>query len=338
MRAAYITTYGGAAVLKLGVLAEPQIAPDELLVEVHAAGLNPIDFKVREGKLKALFAYPMPLTLGQEVSGVVRSAGAQCQRFKPGDAVFGRFDKQRFGGLADFCALRDADAAPKPVKLSHVEAASLPLVALTSWQALVEIGQIKPGSRVLIHAGSGGVGTAAIQIAKSQGAWVATTCGSRNAELVRQLGADLVIDYARERFEAAVRDLDVVFDTVGGETTFRSLKTLKPGGVLVDIVNPPTPDVAQASGANIAVRGALWTMALRRQHAAKRAGVRYAYLFMRADGARLTAISALADDGKIVPVIDAVFPFEKAREAFARIESGRTTGKIVIDMRAVAAP
>lgn len=332
MRAAFIRRYGDNSVAETGDLPQPVAGPGEMLVAVRAAGVNPVDFKMRQGKLKALFQPPFPLVLGQEISGIVAALGPGASRHRVGDEVFARLDKARIGGFAEFAVVREADAAPKPGSLTHVEAASLPLVGLTSWQALVEIGRVGPGMTVLIHAGSGGVGSFAIQLARHLGARVATTCGARNLALVRGLGAEIAIDYAAERFEDRVRDVDLVFDTLGGAVTERSFATLKRGGTLVDIVNLPTPEVAAEYGAGIGIRLALRLLSARRRRLAAHFGVRYAYLLMRADGAALAEIGRLADSGAIRPTIDRVFPLERAREALARVESGRATGKVVVEV------
>ncbi|MBP9655176.1 MAG: NADP-dependent oxidoreductase, partial [Rhodocyclaceae bacterium] len=201
MKAAFIRRYGGSDVVELGELPEPQAGPGELLVEVHAASVNPVDFKIRDGLLKPIIPFGFPLILGNDLSGTVKAVGAGVTRFRPGDAVFARMDKKRIGAFAEFAVVAEADAALKPANLSHIEAAAVPLAGLTAWQALFEIGGLKAGQKVLIHAGSGGVGSFAIQLARHAGATVATTAGARNAELVRSLGADIVIDYKSQRFE-----------------------------------------------------------------------------------------------------------------------------------------
>src|SRR5262249_20900926 len=245
VKTARIHRYKGPLVVE--EVPQPVPARGDLLVKVHAASVNPVDFKIRDGRIKVLIPYRMPLTMGSGLSGTVVS-GDTSGRFKPGDEVFARLDKDRIGTWAGYALVRESAAALKPSRLTHVEAASIPLVGLTSWQAMVEIGKVRPGSRVLIHAGSGGVGTFAIQLAKHLGAWVATTAGARNLELVRSLGADLAIDYRAQEFETAVSDLDFVFDTQGGETLLRSFSVAKPGGVIVGINSPPTTKFAREWG------------------------------------------------------------------------------------------
>jgi alcohol dehydrogenase len=255
------------------------------------------------------------------------------RRFKPGDEVYARPPKDRIGAFAEFIAIKEDAVALKPKALSMEEAASIPLVGLTAWQALIERGQLKKGQKVLIHAGSGGVGTFAIQLAKHLGATVATTASAANAELMKQLGADIVIDYKKDDFAAVLKDFDVVLDTQGGNTLERSLRVLKPGGKLIGIAGPPDPDFAKQMGAPWFLKTAIRVLSYRIRKAAKRHGVSYSFLFMRADGDQLGRIAALIEAGAIRPVIDRVFPFESTREALAYVETGRAKGKVVIKIR-----
>ena len=250
MKAAFIRRYGGNKVVELGELPAPQAGPGELLVEVHAASVNPVDFKIRDGMLKMIVPFGFPLILGNDLSGVVKAVGAGVTRFRPGDAVFARMDKRRIGAFAEFAVVAEADAAAKPANLSHIEAAAVPLAGLTAWQALFEIGGLKAGQKVLIHGGSGGVGSFAIQLARHAGATVATTVGARNAELARSLGADIVIDYKTQRFEDVVSDQDLVFDTQAGDIQHRSFAVLKRGGVLVSIAGKPDGRLVREFGLN----------------------------------------------------------------------------------------
>jgi alcohol dehydrogenase len=330
MKAAFITRYGGPEVLQVGEQPKPQVGPYDLLVQVKAASVNPVDFKTRSGGLKTIIAYGFPLILGGDVSGVVVETGAKVSRFKPGDEIFSRVDKVRIGTFAEYAAVRESDAAAKPNNLSHAEAASIPLVGLTCWQALRDLAGLKSGQKILIHAGSGGIGTFAIQLAKQIGATVATTVGARNADLVKRLGADIVIDYAAQRFEDLVGDCDVVFDTLGGDIQRRSCALLKPGGTLVTIAGIPTAKVMRAWGLPVWVQWFAAAANFRSSRLARARNVRFEYLFMQSSGAQLGAIAAMLKSGAIVPVVDRIFSLDQAREAIARCESGHTVGKVII--------
>lgn len=326
MKAALIERYRGP--LQLRDVPRPVPSEGELLVQVKAASVNPVDFKIREGKLKPLIRYRMPLVLGQDLSGVV--VESRSAKFKAGDEIYARLDKDRIGAWAEYALVRESAAAPKPLKLGHVEAASIPLVGLTAWQAMVDIGRVGPGSRVLIHAGSGGVGTFAIQLAKHLGAWVATTAGARNLELVRSLGADEAIDYRAARFDEVLEDLDFVLDTQGGETLRRSFSVVKRGGCVVSIGGLPDAKFALKWGSNPLLVASLFLMTLPETLLARKAGARYEYLFMHADGAALARIAELLDAGAIHPVIDKTYPLDEIAAALSYSESGRATGKVVI--------
>lgn len=332
MRAAYIERYGGPEVLRLGELPAPAPGPGDLLIEVRAASVNPVDFKIRGGLTKLILPYRFPLILGNDCSGVVKAVGAAVTRFRPGDAVYARLDKNRIGAFAEYAVVAESSVAAKPASLNFEEAAAIPLAGLTAWQALVEFAQIKPGQKVLIHAGAGGVGSLAIQIAKHCGAFVATTVGTRNVALARELGADLAIDYRTQRFEDFVRDYDMVFSTLAGDVLRRSFAVLRRGGVLVDIAGLPTAAFARRWGLNTLLVLALGWMTRKETALARRHGVRYEYLFMTASGAQLDRLSALIDAGAIRPVIDRVFPFGQVREAIAHVEAGHATGKVVVSM------
>jgi alcohol dehydrogenase len=264
------------------------------------------------------------------LSGVVTAVGARVTRFKVGDAIYARLDKDRIGAFAEFAVVREDAAAPKPVNLTFEEAASLPLVALTAWQALVELGRLSSGQRVLIHAGSGGVGTVAIQLAHHLGATVLTTVGQRNIDLVKRLGADITIDYRSARFEQVAKDCDVVLDSAGGDTLLRSFKCVKRGGVVVSISSMLTAAFARTWGLNPLLVFAIGLMSRKTMAAARAHDVRYEYLFMRANGEQLKQITQLVESGAIKPVVDKVFPLDEVREALAYSESGRVTGKVVI--------
>ena len=331
MKAAFINRYGGAEVVQVGEQPLPEIGPYDLLVRVNAAGVNPLDFKLRSGQLKSALDYPLPLILGSDVSGVVVKAGSKTMRFRVDDAVFARLDKSCIGAFAQFVALREVDAAPKPDNLTHIEAASMPSVGLTSWQALRDIAGLRSGQKILIHAGSGGVGSFAIQLAKHIGATVATTASAKNAPLMQRLGADLIIDYHTQRFEDLVYDYDVVFDLVGGEVQRRSFGVLKHGGVLVSIAGVPPANVMREWGLPFWVQWAGYAKNFTAMRLARSRNVRFEYLFMQASGAQLGAIATLLKSGAIVPVIDKVFALDQAREALAYCEAGHATGKVVIE-------
>ena len=328
MKAIVINTFGETP--RLAELPTPTPGPTDLLVRVRAAGLNPVDNAILNGQMQALIAYPLPLTLGSELAGVVEAVGPQVTRFSAGDEVYARLDKTRIGALAEHALVREAHAARKPASLNFEEAAGIPLAGLTAWQALTEVGQVSKGQRVLIHAGAGGVGSLGIQLARSLGAWVATTVSARNMALAKDLGADQVIDYNAGRFEDELSELDFVLDTVGRETLARSIPLVKPGGMVVTVYGSPTPQVAQAMGAAPQV-----VAALRERHAANEAlavahGVRYAYMFMRPDGAQLERLAALADAGRLRAITDSLYPLEEAAAALAHLAEGHATGKVIV--------
>lgn len=330
MKAAVIDRYGGNDQVRVTDVAVPPVGRTDLLVQVRAASVNPVDVKIRDGKLKPLLKYRFPLVLGNDLAGVVCEVGDGVTRFKVGDPIYARLDKDRIGAFAEYAVVREGAAAPKPANLSFEEAASLPLVALTAWQALVDVAHLGEGQRVLIHAGSGGVGTFAIQLARHLGATVLTTVGERNLELARRLGADVAIDYRRSRFEDVARECDVVLASTGDDTLIRSFECVKHGGIVVSIGDTPTAAFARDWGLNWFLVLAIGMMSRRATAAARARGARYEYLFMRADGEQLRQIGRLVEDGIIRPVVDAAFPLDRVRDALAYTESGRATGKVVI--------
>ena len=259
--------------------------------------------------------------------------GSRVRGFKPGDEVYARPRKGRIGTFAEFIAIAEDDVAHKPITLTMEEAASIPLVGLTAWQALVERANLKKGQKVLIHAGSGGVGTFAIQLAKRFGAIVATTASAASFDLVKRLGADIAIDYRNDDFETILADYDVVLNSLDGETLHKSLRVLKPGGILISISGPPDPDFAKEIGASRIVSLAMRLLSIRIRRKSKRRHVRYSFLLMRASGDQLREISSLIDLGIIRPCVDRVFPFESTKEAMAYVETGRAKGKIVVKVR-----
>ena len=306
----------------------------DVLVRIHAASVNPVDLKIRDGDLKAVLPLRAPFVLGNDLAGTVVAVGARVTRFAAGDEVYAHPDKDRMGAFAEFIAIHQDDVARKPATLTMAEAASIPLVGLTAWQALVERADLQPGQKVLIHAGAGGVGTIAIQLAKNLGASVATTASASKADVVKSLGADMVIDYRKQAFETILHDYDVVLDTIGRETLDRSLQVLKPGGTVISVTGPPDPAFAKEIGANPVIRLAIAALSFRIRRRARQRHVTYSYLFMKASGDQLREIAALIDAGIIRPVVDRVFDFDQTREALAHLEQGRTkAGKVVIRMK-----
>ncbi|MDB5781803.1 NADP-dependent oxidoreductase [Caballeronia mineralivorans] len=333
MKAFVVDRYGRKSGIRARNMPVPEPREDDVLIQIHAAGVNPLDSKIRDGEFKLILPYRLPLILGNDLAGVVVRVGSRVRQFKPGDEVYARPHKDRIGTFAEFIAVKEDGVALKPKALTMEEAASIPLVGLTAWQALIEKGQLKKGQKVLIHAGSGGVGTFAIQLAKHVGATVATTASAGNAELVKRLGADIVIDYKKDDFTVILKDYDVVLDTQGGNTLEKSLRVLKPGGKLIGIAGPPDPDFAKELGASWFLKTAMRFLSYRIRKAAKRHGVSYSFVFMRADGGQLSQIATLIDIAAIRPVIDRVFPFESTKEAMAYVETGRAKGKVVIKIR-----
>ena len=333
MKAFVVDHYGSNDAVRAAEIPVPAVGDDDVLVRIDAAGVNPVDIKTRDGKMKVVLPHRPPFMFGNEVAGVATQVGARVRRFKPGDEVYARLPKDRIGAFAEYAAIQEDAVAHKPKTLTMEEAASIPLVGLTSWQALVERANVTPGQKVLIHAGSGGVGTFAIQLAKHLGATVATTASAANFDLVRGLGADVVVDYRTEDFETIARDYDVVFETLGGKTLEKSIRVLRPGGTLVEIVGPPDPAFAKEIGANPIIALAMRLLSFRVRSLARRARVRYSFLFMRPSGEQLREIGSLIDSGIIRPVVDRIFPFESTKDALAYVESGRAKGKVVIKVR-----
>ena len=333
MKALVFKRYGGADHIAFADTPRPVPKPDEILVQVHAAGLNPIDYMIPKGTFKPFLKFQLPATLGSDLAGVVVEIGNRVTRFKPGDAVFASiFDLSR-GALAEFAVVPENAAALKPANLDFVQAASIPMVGLTSWQALKERASLKPGQKVFIPAGSGGIGTFAIQLAKHLGAKVGTTTSTGNVDLVRSLGADEVVDYKRKEFEDVLRDYDAVLGTVRGDALEKSLRILKPKSTIVSLIGPPDAAFARARGMNffmVFLFGLLSRKIIRR---ARKRGVEYSFLFVHPDGGQLAEIGQLLEMGRIRPVIDKVFPFNQAKEALTYLEKGRAKGKVVVQIR-----
>ncbi len=333
MRALSIARYGRNVPLELTEREAPAAGPGEVLVEVHAASVNPVDLKTRNGDLREMLKYRFPLVLGMDLSGLVRTVGPGVTGWQPGDEVFVRLDKLRIGAFAELAAVRADLLAPKPRRLSHVEAASIPLAGLTAYQALVELGQLRAGQTVLIQAGAGGVGTLAIQLAKHLGAKVLTTASARNHALVRSLGADVAIDYATQRFEDVAKDVDLVFDSLGGADLLRAFACVKRGGAVISISGIPDAVTAREYKLNAVLRLALAVLNRKLVAAARRAGARYRFLFMRPDGAQLAELGRLCEEGRLRPVIEKTYSFEQGAQALAHVEGGRVRGKVVIAIR-----
>jgi NADPH:quinone reductase-like Zn-dependent oxidoreductase len=306
MKAARIHAYGDASEIRIEDAPLPTLSDDDVLIRVVATSVNPVDWKIRKGYLKSMIPYEMPLIMGWDVSGVVEQTGPAVTKFKPGDAVYSRPDIARNGAYAEFVAVRESEIAFKPATISHVEAASLPLVSITAWESLFTTANLSAGQKVLIHAGAGGVGSIAIQLAKAKGAHVIATASAAKSALVKSLGADEVIDYRAQDFSQVARDMDVVFDTVGGEVQEKSWSVLKPGGFLVSITDRPSEDRAKAEG--------------------KRAG----FVFIGPNAPILTELAGMVDAGQVRPIIGAEYGLNDTARAQEASETGRATGKIVI--------
>lgn len=324
MRAATIHRYGGPEELRIEERPAPTLRQGDVLIDVRAASLNPIDFKLREKKTWPVVLPEFPLTLGCDVAGVIRDPGKS--RFAKGDAVYARLEKNRMGALAEQVAADASVVAKKPERVSFEEAAAIPLTSLTALQALREAAKLQPGQRVLIHAGAGGLGTQAIQIAKILGLWVATTTSTKNVDFVRSLGADQVIDYTKED-PASVRDLDAVIDTLGDASEVKSLALVKRGGVVVGLSGLPTHT---APALPWFAKPVVWLRTGARRTAVAKTGARFEYVFMRPDGAMLGEIGQWVDTGKLRPILHRTYAFAEVKEAFAELERGRARGKIVV--------
>lgn len=308
MRAVRLYAYGGPEVLVCEDAPHPHPQAGEVLIRVHAAGVNPVDWKIRAGYLRGVLSHTLPLVPGWDVSGVVEAVGSGVSRLRIGDAVISRPDITRDGAYAEYIVVKATEVAGKPPSLDHVHAAALPLAGLTAWQTLVEVAVLTAGQRVLIHAAAGGVGTFAVQLAKARGAYVVATASARNHDYLRDLGADEIIDYESMRFEEMTEDIDVVLDTVGGETQERSLKVLKRGGILVSVVSPPPVEAVGGQG------------------------VRTAYVFVRPHAGQLAELAGLVEEGKLKVLVGTILPLVEAKRAHQLSEGGHTRGKIVLQV------
>jgi len=333
VKAYVVDKYKKKGALRLAEWQDPQVQNADILVRVHATSVNPLDSKVRDGEFKIFLPYRPPFVLGHDVAGTVVKVGPAVSRFKVGDEIYARPRDLRVGTFAEFIAIHEDDAALKPRTLTMEDASSMPLVALTAWQALIDVAKVKPGQKVFIQAGSGGVGTIAIQLAKHLGATVATTSSAKNAALVKSLGADVVIDYKTQDFEKVLSGYDVVLNSQDSKTLLKSLNVLKPGGHLVSISGPPDPAFATTLGMNALLKLVVRMLSRSVRKKAKSLGVHYSFLFMRADGRQLEQIATLVDSGAIRPVVDKVFPFSQTPEALAYVETGRSKGKVVIKVQ-----
>ncbi len=333
MKAFVLDRYGKKETLRAAEVPEPELREDDVLIEVHATAANLLDVKLRNGEFKLILPYRTPFVLGHDVAGVVIGVGARVRQFKAGDEVYARPDDFRIGTFAERIAVREDSVALKPKNISMEEAASIPLVGLTAWQALVEKARVKKGQKVFIQAGSGGVGTFAIQLAKHLGATVATTTSAGNTALVKSLGADVIVDYRKDHFEERLSGYDVVLNSQDAKTLAKSLGVLQPGGQLISISGPPDVQFARDIQANWLVQQVMRAISFSVRRQAQRLQVGYAFLFMKASGSQLRQITPLIESGAIHPVIDKVFPFDATNEALAYVESGRAKGKVVIKLR-----
>jgi NADPH:quinone reductase-like Zn-dependent oxidoreductase len=309
MKAVRIHAYGGSDVLVYEDAPIPAIAEDDVLIRVHAAAVNPVDWKIREGYLQGFIDYDLPLVLGWDVSGVVEAVGAGVTTFKPGEEVYSRPNIRRDGAYAEYIAVKASEVALKPKTIDHIQAAAVPLAGITAWHCLFEAAQLTAGQRVLIHAAAGGVGSYAVQFAHWKGAYVIGTASARNNDFLLELGANEVIDYQTTQFEDVLEPVDVVFDTVGGDVQDRSWQVIKPGGILVSVISPPSEEKAAAYQCRSA----------------------YVFIDPRADW--LTQMAHLIDAGQVKTIVETVLPLDQAAEAHRLSQSGHTRGKIVLQVK-----
>lgn len=333
MKAFIINRYSKADKLQLVEVAEPVVKENEVLVQVHSASINPLDVKLKSGEYKLLLPYKFPLILGHDAAGIITKVGSKVSRFKVGDEIFARPADFKIGAFAEYITINENDAALKPKNISMEQAASIPLVALTAWQAFVEKAKLKKDQKVFIQAGSGGVGTIAIQLAKHLGATVATTASAGNFDFLKSLGADIVIDYKTQDFETILKDYDLVLNNQDEKTLEKSMKILKSGGKVVSISSPPDPAFAKEVGLSWFMKTAIFFLSRKVRSQAKKLGVDYSFLYMQANGKQLSEIGKLIETGVIRPVVDKVFSFEQMNEAMSYVSSGRAKGKVVIKVK-----
>jgi NADPH:quinone reductase-like Zn-dependent oxidoreductase len=332
MRALILKRYGKSNQLAFADIAKPNIRPDEILVQVHAVGLNPIDYMIPKGTFKPILKFKLPAVMGSDLAGVVVEVGSRVTRFKTGDAVYASIFDLGTGSLAEYAVVPESAAAIKPEKLNFIQAASIPMVGLTAWQALKERAHIQPGQQVFIPAGSGGIGTFAIQLAKYLGAKVATTTSTNNVALVRHLGADEVIDYKKQAFEKLLRGYDVMLGTVRGDGIEKSLQILKPDSRVISLIGPPDAAFASKRGMGILMKLIFGLISQKIIRLAKKRDIEYSFMFVHPDGQQLSEIGKLLDAGHIQPMVDQVFSFDKTIEALAYLEAGRAKGKVVVSL------
>lgn len=334
MKAFIVKKYGKKETLHFTDWTEPTISENDVLVQVHSAGVNSLDSLIRNGDFKLFLPYKPPFVNGHDVAGVVTKVGSKVTQFKVGDEVYSRVSDHRIGTFAEYIAIDEKDVALKPKNISMEEASSIPLIGLTAWQALVEVAKVKKGHKVFIQAGSGGVGTFAIQLAKHLGATVATTTSSANTDWVKSLGADIVIDYKTQDFESILKEYDVVLHSNRDpEILKKSQRILKPNGRLISLVGPPTPEFAEEIGLAWYLKWVTKLLSLGVKSKAKKLNTTFTFLFMKSDGSQLNQITQLIEGGIIKPVLDKVFPFEQTNEALSYVETGRSKGKVVVKVR-----
>ncbi|CRM35021.1 NADP-dependent oxidoreductase [Pseudomonas sp. 24 R 17] len=333
MKALTFKRYGKSPGIEFAQVPRPVLKPNEMLVDVHAAAVNPVDNMITAGVFKPVLKFQLPAVMGSDLAGVVAEVGSNVTRFKVGDAVFANVFDLGTGSIAEYVAVPEAVAAPKPANLDFVQAASIPMVGLTSWQALKERADLQPGQKVFIPAGSGGIGTFAIQLAKYLGAKVATNTSTANVQMVGILGADEVIDYKQQAFENVLHGYDLVLGTIRGDAIEKAVEILKPGGKIISLVGPLDKAFARARGLNVFLEFVFGLMSRKIVRLARKNGVAYSFLFARPEGAQLTEIGKLLESGQIQPVIDKVFAFEQAKEALDYLAQGRAKGKVVIKIK-----
>ena len=333
MKAYTINRYSREDKLQLVEVPEPVVKENDVLIEVNSASINQLDFKLKNGEFKLLLPYKFPLILGHDVAGIVIKVGSKVNRYKVGDEVFARPADFRIGTFAEYIAIDEHDVALKPKNVSMEQAASIPLVALTVWQAFVEKANLKKGQKVFIQAGSGGVGTIAIQLAKHLGATVATTTSADNFQLVKSLGADIVIDYKTQDFETILKEYDLVLNSQDEKTLEKSLRLVKSGGKVISISGPPDMAFAKEIGLSWLMKIAIFFLSRKVRSQAKKLGIDYSFLFMQANGKQLLEIGKLIETDVIRPVVDKVFPFEDINEAMSYVESGRAKGKVIVKVK-----
>lgn len=333
MQALTFKRYGKSPDIGFSELPRPTLRPDEMLVEVHAAGLNPIDNMILTGMFKPVLKFQFPATIGSDLAGVVVEVGSQVTRFKKGDSIFASLFDLGTGSLAEYAVVPERVAAVKPENLDFVQAASIPMVGLTSWQALKERAKVQKGQKVFIPAGAGGIGSFAIQLAKHFGTKVGTTTSTGNVQLVSSLGADEVVDYKKQQFEEILRGYDMVLGTLRGDEIERSINILKPGAKIVSLVGPLDAAFASARRLNFILKFVFGLMSRKIMRLAAKREVSYSFLFVRPDGGQLSEIGALLGAERILPVIDKVLPFGEAKEALEYLAQGRAKGKIVVKMK-----